>query len=197
MKKELLLSIFVLLSINVFSQNNSINFHFIEGGTFQASDGKDYSVMPCDGESQSDIYNKVLLAVTGLYSSSKDIITKIENEMISVNTLIFDAYSEKSMGIPFRKHVNVVFKFRMKDGNLRIDAPDIQNVYTGDPTSLKGNTEKETFMSQKSFRNETAVYFKKGELNQKRKKTYDEINEAINKPIEDIIAKAFQKDNDW
>ncbi|WP_163178451.1 hypothetical protein [Bacteroides sp. 51] len=192
--KSVVLSLFILLlSINIFSQEDSIKFHFIEDGTFHNEDGKEYIVISCNGETQSEIYNKVLLAISNLYTASSDVINKVENEMVSINTTKLDAYYEKVMGLPLRKHFNCSFKFRVKDEYLRIDAPVIHSVITGNPNAIGSD------LHQSPFRRDISGYFKNGELSPKKKRLYDEINNAINKDINAIITKAFTKDdnNEW
>lgn len=123
--------VFVLISLVATTcwaqEHHSVKFQLTENGVFIAPDSKEYIVMEYPGESQSDLYNKFLVAITGTYVSPKDVISKVENQMISVN-----GYKENALVISYNffnlkayYDILYVLKFQFKDGKVRIDVPVI------------------------------------------------------------------------
>jgi len=190
MKKLLLLFLTSIIAISLIAQNNYADFRFIEDGSFVSKkNNTNYIVIDFPDLDRIEIYQKLLVGITDQYSSSSDIINKVEDHIISVNTILVDAYSEKALGIPLRKHIHCIFKFQIKDEKLRVDAPEIQQIITGLPVPADDNCIR--------FSLESSSYFKKGILKQKKEHLYDKINSAINTAINDIITKSFIDNDDW
>lgn len=83
---------------------------------------RNYVVFKIEDVSKEDMYNRVLKYVTQTYRSSKDVVSKHENEVITIN-----AYEPKQIHVKALKydiHYTIVLSF--KDGKIKIDSPDFE-----------------------------------------------------------------------
>ena len=87
MKSKVFLSviIFLLNLCNVYSQDSSVKFLIQSDGTMLTEDGKGYQIIIFDGESQEEIFNKLIIGVTAIFVDPKSVISTVENQLISIS----------------------------------------------------------------------------------------------------------------
>lgn len=204
--RKILFLLIILISPVCFAQvNNSVKFNLSENGVFLSQDGKDYITLEYPNESQSDLYNKFLVAITGTYVSPKDVISKIENQMISVH-----GYKENALVIPYifklkaYYDISYVLKYQFKDGKIRIDAPIITNLYF-----INSNKGREEQNISSFFRFEEPKLTGNEKKDEKKKKLTEERNvqkqeymnmlsSTMNDLVNNIITKANNNQSeDW
>lgn len=187
MKKVIFIAI-MLMFVTLSTTAQEVKFHFNSKFKFVTDDEKEFVVIPMDGYSQDSLFRAVSLYLDRKYTSKTNEISKFGNEQVTLNAFITDAYYEKVMGFPFRKHMICTFSFNFKDGKFRVNAPVVNKVITGAPTELPH-----------SFAGDCSDYFKNGKLNPKKERLYNEINNRINYILNDILKNSFQKpeSNEW
>ncbi|MDD4190394.1 MAG: DUF4468 domain-containing protein [Mangrovibacterium sp.] len=125
MKKYFLLPLFVLCFAHV------INAQFVltsQGFTNDNDPQKDFLVYDFEGKSQNELYTKVLSFVTSTYRSPQDVISKVENEMVTINGI-----QPKKIGNGFFTwDLNYTVTIRIKDDKIRIDAPSFKCEFIDD-----------------------------------------------------------------
>ena len=116
-----------MLSLVSFAQNR-VNFtldnscrYIISGST------NDYYVFQYEGESQSALFNKALIGVTKTFVSAKDVVSKVENSLISINSTYIIEYYLAGI-VKIENHVNYIIELEFKDGKIRINAPTIVSI---------------------------------------------------------------------
>lgn len=212
MKKFLLLVLFIGTTLTTCwaQEKHSVNFQLTENGSFIAPDGKNYFVFEYPNESQSDVYNKYLVAITGIYVSPKDVISKVENQMISIKGYKSEAITNTLLGVFSSTYdIEYVLKFQFKDGKVKVEAPEIVKL-----RQSVGNSRSEygisTFIqNNKLFKNEIPEQTGNEKKDEKAKKRADKknqtrkeyligLNGAVNKLLNNIITKTNKNQSeDW
>lgn len=113
MKKLTLL--LLLLSIATMAQNK---FELTPDG-FKA-DGQNFMVVDIPNNTAAQLFNKVKLHLTAAYKSSKDVMSTVDNEMITINAIQRNVIRRTGMHV-FDMNYNVTIRF--KDDKIRFDAP--------------------------------------------------------------------------
>lgn len=118
--KRITILIFVFaFSFTSFAQD-SIYFSLTTSGLVNVSDStKDFIVMSFPEKSQSELYNAVLKYATTSYVSPQDVISKIENEVITINGVSVDL-------VYFIINYTLIIEF--KEGRMRIMVPTINKI---------------------------------------------------------------------
>lgn len=88
----------------------------------------DYYVFEYEGISQSELYQKALIAITKTFVSPKDVVSKVENTIISINSNHDLSHSEGGL-FWVSEVINYVIEFEFKDGRMKVSAPYVPNVY--------------------------------------------------------------------
>ena len=79
MKKILFLVMSALAFMGNVNAQKTVDFKLQADGSFvNSSDGKNFVVIPFDGKTKDELYSETLVAVTKLYNSPKDVISKVE-----------------------------------------------------------------------------------------------------------------------
>lgn len=156
-------------------------------GFVDASDSsKKYVVIEFPNASQSELYKDALVMLNKKYRSSKDVLSAVEPESITIDAISSHPVHRTSMH-SFTNRYNITISF--KDGKIKVDAPSIQ-LYTYDY-----GKKQEMFLiggftiDGSSF----GIYNKKGEL--KIEKAENDLNQFVNNFIADI--KNIQSKEDW
>ncbi len=125
MKKFVLVSMCGLFAIFSFAQSR-VNFtlnnrceYIIKGAE------KDFYVFPYEGETQAALYNKALMGVTKTFVSAKDVVSKVENSMISINSTHRIEYYIAGGLVKVINDVNYIVEMEFKDGKIKVNAPQI------------------------------------------------------------------------
>jgi hypothetical protein len=175
MKKTVLFFLMTLLVVVCNAQNS--NFKLRSDGNFYLENGATFFVYQ-DSLSQVKLYNKVLANVTKLYVSPKDVISKIENDIISINGISENCVMLKSfMGLKTVFSIQYNLQFQFKDGKIRVEAPKITRFFTDDTPDIH------PFSGWLKAQN----VFKKGQPNPKKQSTIDDFNNTLNGLINKIL----------
>lgn len=81
---------------------------------------KNYIVLDFPSKSKNELYNMTLIYITKNYKSAKDVISKVENEVLTINAVSSAPIRRNSFQI-FQNNYTVVISF--KDGKIKIDSP--------------------------------------------------------------------------
>lgn len=114
MKKFSLLALVAFLSINVSAQLKLTKDGFIDAET-----GKDYHIVTLDGKSQTELYNSTLIKITSMYNSAKDVVSKVDGEVITINASQPNSVKVKTL----LYNVDYTLTLKFKDGRIRFDSP--------------------------------------------------------------------------
>lgn len=186
MKKTILPFILCLLySLASFSQ-----FELTTDGLKVVDSDKDYIVLDFKNKPKDVLFKSVLKTLTLKYNSAKDVLSKVENETISINGLQSNYVgAEKMLGAylnvyDLKYKVNISFR----DNKIKIDNPFIKF-----PMKIIGNS-RELRLSKAGFGN--AVIFKKnGKIKEKDAKK--KIEDFFNTLVSEIKQGVENKQDDW
>lgn len=184
MKLRVLLVIFISLMINpgfLYSQENSVKFSLNHDGTMLTEDGKNFKVIQYDGESKESIYNKLLLGITSLFNDPKTVISKLENQMISLSGIQGINWNVKGLLGTIRVDFHYVIKFHIKDNRVKVDSP-----YFTMLSFSSGGSQRDIsgwLVAQK-------IFTKEGQPNTKKENNYqfyNDINNTFNTLVSQIL----------
>jgi len=80
----------------------------------------DFLVIDFPNKSKEDLFKESLIYFNSIYKSPKNVISKVENEIITINGFAGNSIRRNGMHV-FDMDYNIVIKF--KDNKLRIDLP--------------------------------------------------------------------------
>jgi hypothetical protein len=108
--------VIAVLSINA-------QFKLTKEGFFNSSDEtKNYVVFEYNSMSKETLYNNVLKFITANYKSAKDVTSKVDNEVITINAI--QPKKIKAKRIYYDLYYTIVINF--KDDKIKIDAPTFE-----------------------------------------------------------------------
>lgn len=190
MKKILLATLLVFCAANIYAQD-AIDFRIQDdGGFLNYNNGKSYVVIPFEGKTKKDLYSKTLVAIIKAHNSRKDVISKVDGEIIAINGTIRDCVLlREMMGSRSFYSIRYILQFQFKDGKVRVDAPVITRFFFfGDKIntiSLSG------WLKRKEV-------FKDGRPNYLKQETIDGFNQPLNNLIKNILSNMDDKqEDDW
>ncbi|MBO7294240.1 MAG: DUF4468 domain-containing protein [Bacteroidaceae bacterium] len=186
MKKILFVLLVVCLSCgNLLAQDklNIPKFELQENGLF-LSGGKPYIVIEMPGQTKAELYKQILVNVSYCYKSPNDVISSIENEVISINGYEDTFWGMKTLGQWIYLDAKYVIKIHFKDGKVRVDSPIVSDIgpYNND------------FEGRIKF---DKVFKKDGSINPKRQRNVDESNNYFNNLIERFFNTPVSNEEDW
>lgn len=109
------------------------NFLFSKDAYYYTADSKNYIVYEVKGYSQKALYNKVLLGISKLFKNPEKVISKFENEFITINGYNGDCVKYSTLWFSYTYSIKIQFR----DGKIRVDAPIITGSGSGD---IRSNT---------------------------------------------------------
>ena len=184
--KKILFVISIIIPLLGYSQN-PIEFRLQSDGTFRTVDGKEFIVIQKDGKSASELYNEVLQSVTLQYNSAKDVVSKVDNSVISINGIASDCVTLSGMlGVKILFSIQYILQFQFKDGRIRVEAPVLSRLFTNNAPDIK------PISGWLKVQN----VFKKGKPNPKKQSTIDDFEKTVNGLINRIINPQKVKE-DW
>ena len=189
MRRILLITLLVFCTANICAQD-TIDFRLqYDGSYLNHDDKKNYVVIPFEGKTKEDLYSKTLIALTKMYNSPKDVISKVDGEVISVNGIIKDCVILRGiMGSKSFYSIQYVLQFQFKDAKVRVDAPVITRIFSND---------KPTYISPQIWLEENKV-FKNGKQNYLRQEAINGFNKPLNNLINNILSNMGNtKKDDW
>lgn len=128
MKKIFPLLFFVLFVMSSKAQTK-VNFTLNKKCEYIITDSlKNYYVFYFDGNTQSTLFNKVLIGVTKTFLSAKDVVSKVDNSLISINSThrIVDNLLDGLIVMTY--DVNYIIEFEFKDGKIKVNAPSLVSI---------------------------------------------------------------------
>lgn len=121
MKKVLF--ILILIYSSLFAKGQSNPFLLTPTGFKNTADtSKEFIVLEFPGKSKLDLYKSVELFVNKKYMSPKDVISKVDNEAISVNGFSARSIRRNTVHI---FDMTYTLNFEFKDDKLKVSAPVI------------------------------------------------------------------------
>lgn len=120
MKRILILSVLVFYATLSVSAQDAFSLT-PSGFTSTLDPSKDFIVLDAQGEDQAALFQKTLVYLSTVFRSPQDVISKVENETITINGIEKEAIRRNKLGHNFDINYSIVFRF--KDGKVRIDAP--------------------------------------------------------------------------
>lgn len=126
--KKLLLLLLAILPFASFAQTDSSLFLLTENGFVSKQDTtKDYIVKNYQNIKKEKLYQKALIGVTKLYISPKDVISKVENETISINAIANNVFSGSTFYNSL--YVDYTFQLSFKDGKIKFGPILLNSIY--------------------------------------------------------------------
>lgn len=150
---------------------------------------KNYIAIDFPEKTQSQLYKSALMYLNTLYVSPKEVLSTMENEVITING-VGEFRAKCATGIPIDFRVNYTISLKFKDGKMRIDIPSIN--------SISAPGVKMYLSGAGSMMGDTLVIFKKnGEVKREDAKIALEL--YFNQYFSNIIEKinGSDTDNDW
>lgn len=121
----------VLLTMAINAQNR-VKFTLDKSCTFVIPNSEtNYYVFNYEGESQATLFNKTLIGATKTFVSAKDVVSKVENNMISINASHVLANTIGGL-ISYNIYINYVVEFEFKEGKIKVNAPKIISIRDAD-----------------------------------------------------------------
>jgi hypothetical protein len=178
MKKTTTLSMLLFIATLSFAQSN-VNFSVTKYGTYEVPfSSNDYYVITFPNQTQTQLYTSALKAITRDFVSAKDVVSKVENEMISVNAI--HRFTESYSAFSLTYDVNYTFEMEFRDGRVRINAPNIVRI-------------TDQYGDRVSF-TECATSSTTGELLESSRREFSFVNNVINRILSNMNSRYS---DDW
>ena len=186
--KKTILSVVLLLTMGMFMYAQSpVNFKLQSDGTFKTVDGNDFVVIQQKGKSASELYNEVLQSVTLQYNSAKDVVSKVDNSVISINGISSDCITLSGMlGVKVVFSIQYILQFQFKDEKIRVEAPVLSRLFSDKTPDIK------PISGWLKVQN----VFKKDKPNPKKQSTIDDFENTLNGLINRILM-SKKVEEDW
>lgn len=150
-------------------------FKFNSDATFTTGTDKSFIIYEASGYTQNELYSAMLLGISKLFKNPDKVLTKVDNELITVNAIT--DYCVKYHNYVYAFAYTIQFQF--KDGKIRVDTP-IVNAFI--PTSGEHKSNVSGWIRTQDNYSEVKPGFEKG----------------INTEIYNFLTKSFSKeDTDW
>jgi len=119
MKKILIIPLLAILSLITHAQNK-VDFQINDNSEFVIPNSeKDYYVFHFKGKSTAQLYNSALKSVTKRYVDSEDKISKVTNQLITINSSVI--YTKKGLDGYSKRRIYYVYDIEFKAGKIRIN----------------------------------------------------------------------------
>ena len=175
--------IFLLLMFTLCIDTNAqelVHFEITSNGSFKTKEGNNFVVVPFEGKTSDELYNKVKNNVMSFYKSPQKVMSENDGQVISIRAITIVAMKTVTM-LPrsFDSYYNLVFRF--KDGKVRVDIPTIDNDMSDHAGMLMPNSIP-TFQSYCKD-----LFDKNGVVKPKRKERKDFTENSINSIINNLL----------
>lgn len=127
---------FIVICITTNAQSK---FELMPSGTFASVEDKvtNYLIFDFEGVPKEQIYSKALIALNSMYVSPKDVLSTVENEIISINGIGTESILARIMGMKFSYNISYTMTLKFKDGKLRVDTPSINSITHPNPSATR------------------------------------------------------------
>lgn len=190
MKKAILL-FFAFIGTIAYAQETSekADFTLLPDGSFVTSsdDKKSYIVIPFDGQTDKEIYQKLIVNASLVVNNPSEQVSGVEYSLIKARTKQH-LLTHVLMGLPLSCTGTIIYEFQIKDGRVRVNAPMVEE-------PCKYGTSDQTCY----FSDVVKGYFKKGKLKEKKANEFNQLIDKTNKTINTILGlEAVEKsEEDW
>lgn len=188
---RLMTMVCIMLNIGViYSQERTVNLHLHQDGKMLTKEGKDFYIIQYEGKSQEIIYNQLLVSVSSIFNDPKTVISKVENQLISISGIQGVDWNVGGMLGTIRVNFHFVLKFHIKDNRVKVDSPyfTMLSFSSGGTQSNIGGW----LVSHK-------IFTKDGQPNIKKEKNYEFYNN-VNKTFSTLITSLLnytETQEDW
>ena len=148
----------------------------------------DYTVLYIPGKNQKELYNSALLYFNKTYISPKDVISKAENQSITINGFAANAIHRNNMHV---FNMNYTVNLEFKDGKIKMSAPSFRlNTF-----SASGRPQELLIVSNNFLDGSyLGIYNEKLKLKSDRAKTD---LENFFSSFKDALVRGINAKNDW
>lgn len=110
--------------------NRQCKLEFTNDGLVSGQDAsKDYLVYEVPGLTASDLKASVLNTISSMFSSPKDNVTSLSDNMIQLDGYVAEAYYSKAGDALYPVAFTFAWTMQFKDGKIRINIPKIKQIY--------------------------------------------------------------------
>lgn len=110
--------------------NKNCKLNFTDAGLVsEQNPTKDYLVYEVPGLSASELKASTLNTISSMYSSPKDVVTTLSDNMIQLEGYISRAYYSKAGDSLYPVDFSFTWTMQFKDGKIRINLPKIKQIY--------------------------------------------------------------------
>ena len=154
-------------------------------------DGSKYYIVQMPGKSAHELYTSAYAYVLTHYNLAKDVMSKIDDEMISIHctSLVSCNSSPKDYHPSTFVEMHIVIYF--KDGKIRIDPPMIGKM----TYAYKGNAYSAYLSGNEESIFDVSLFDKTGNPNKKQEALINGLNDFINREVNDIANYVKSGDN--
>ena len=183
--KKILLFLFLF---PIITRAQDLQFVLTPAGLKSASDTtKDYLVLEIPGKTKADLYTRMLLYLNKVYVSPKDVISKVENESITIT-----GYAS---GVVQRNYyhvfdINYTVNCEFRDGKIRLNAPTFRLTNTQGP-----NLQKFLLVSNGGYGLEFGIW--NTSLKLRHEKAKEDLENFFNTFTSRLIAGMKKEGDDW
>jgi hypothetical protein len=185
MKKYLLLIVACILTVTANAQ-----FKATKDG-IATVDGSKYYVVQIPGKNAHELYNSANAYVITHYNLAKDVMSKIDDEMISIHCTSLISCNSSSKDYHPSTFVEMHFVIYFKDGKIRIDPPMIGKM----TYAYKGNAYNAYLSGDEESIFDVSLFDKTGNPNKKQETFINALNDFINNKVNDIANYIKSGDN--
>lgn len=104
------------------------NFVLMPDGTYQTEDGKDFVVIPFEGKTAHQIYQELASNVGSTFNDPSKVMSGVEDASIKIRAFSDFLWLNKVLGIPHGWGGYYQLELRIKDGQVRVSAPVVEDI---------------------------------------------------------------------
>ena len=185
--KNLLFVCIWLMALNASAQT-VVSFKLSESGSFITDDGKDYIVVTIKEKNAHQIFQQLSVNVNALYNNPSKVMSVVDDASISIRAFDDRISYIKDLIQKFWLSGYYNLNFQIKDGRVRVSAPEIDEDMTRTANSAH----------EKDFSRMVKSWFKEGVLKDKFKEQAEYTESNMNSIINAILGTSKSKtEEDW
>lgn len=196
--KKLISCIFFCLPMMVMAQVK--NYFTLVPNAFVSTEStnKDYIVIEYPNKTAAQLYKAIISASVSVFKSSKDVVSSVENESISMHW--FSDGIPVKIGLGFNKtcQYKPTLVWHIKDGKIKIDAPAVETLYGYKGSNNHFSVQMDNGNAGGFLGIEYHMFDKNGVVNKNTASTKAMMEETINSVINGILANVDKElKSDW
>lgn len=130
----------ILLTITLLTIAGTANAQYVltpQGIKNTVNPDADFFTVDCDQKASAELYNAVLVHIAKLFVSPKDVISKVENEAVTINA-IGSIVAKNAAGIKTKGTMLFTMSMQFKDNKVRFNDPNIIRMKADQELCLQG-----------------------------------------------------------